>query len=243
MPGAIVTPASFDWERRRRFQRFHSDVAGTYGQITAGSSRSTDGWNRIILDTGVGANKMAETTEHFHQDWIAYKNVGVDRMWTLPQIMEGYFVPDDLTLPANDSYISVGLGSPNSPPPFSLDENYMALRRNLGRNRWEAVFNNPFGGGEFVQDLGATANNVALIFATAIGFKVRVEYWPKQMVRYYLNDSLVYTYTDAGELLSFFNGAGTASDEFGAYFVSTAANAGSRVRVSFGPMYCETILT
>lgn len=240
--GVSIGAPSFDWERRRRFQRFHAGIAGGYGQLSVGSSRTVDACNRVVLDTGVGNNKIAETCEHHHQDFLMYKTPGQDRAWKLTQIVEGYFVPDTLTLPANDSYISVGLGSPNSSPPFVWDENYMGLVRNLGLGTWQALFNNPWGSGLIVQDLGATAGGAAPLFATTFAYKVRVEYVPRVMIRWWLNDVLVHTYTDTTELQSFYDNAGTAADEMGAYFVSTA-QAGQQTKAIFGPMYCETILT
>lgn len=236
MSAISIGQAPFEWERARRFVRHHGDVVGNYGQLTAGSSRATDGLCRMILDTGIGANRIAETTEHFHRDFMAYQTAGQDIMWRKTQLVEGYFIPEVVDNPSGEAFISVGIGSPNSRPPFVYDENYIGLRYNLTLGRWEAVVNCPGAFTVNVADLGALP-----LVGTTWGYKCRILYEPKKQVRFWLNDALVHTFTDATQLQQLWDDAISASDEIGAYFVSTGPGATGQTSAVFGPMYCETL--
>jgi len=240
--GVSLSPPSWDWERRRRFVRHHGDVVGNYGQLTAGSSRSTDGLCRMVLDTGIGMNKIAETTEHFHRDFLAYRTPGTDAIWRKTQIVEGMFIPEVMDAPQDGAYMSIGLGSPNSAPPFVYDENYCALRYNLFTGTWEAVVNCPGLATVNIVDLGATAGGIIVAFATTWSYKIRVEYQPRVQVRFWLNDQLAHTFTDAATMQALWDDATVASDEVGAYFVSTGMDLAAQTSAVFSPMYCESIL-
>lgn len=243
MCAQIVGP-SLDAELARRFMRMHGDVPGDYGQLTAGSSRSTDGWCRILLNTGVGANKIAETCEHFHLDYLNWITpLGTDKFWRRSHIVEGYMCPTVIDVPTGEAYFSIGIGSPNSVPgPFVYDENYIALRYNAATGHWEAVVCDGGAGiGYQMFDLGALAT-VHPIFATTFSFKVRVVYKVRQLIEFWLDDKLVYTFTDSATMTSFYDLAPTASDEGGSYFVSTGNNAASQMSAACGPMFCQTFL-
>lgn len=217
-----ITPAPFLQQMLARFytRSWGWDALPPFGQRSAGATGTLEG-GVVFFDTLAGANRIFEVSESVDDDPTEHPSIG-EHWWQRDHIVRAIIMRRNNTSPAGESFMGIGLGSPEQLPPWNarLDTfAYVQLRFNFTLDRWEFAIYDGDGTVATVQACTVNFND----FSDPQGKREAMLFYQPSAgrVQCFLDNQLVHTYSGGKVAGIQVNGASKGAS----YFCTSGSNA------------------